>query len=101
MDTLLTKPEIIAAVAIYTFRLLVHSGIVGKCIMKINNVAKLAIGIMKILRPIFRAMKKKSDGGVKITLEEFETEILPKALAEVSTILYEFLGSKDDNSDST
>lgn len=68
--------------------------------MKINDVAKLAIGIMKILRPIFRAMKKKSDGGVKITLDEFETEILPKALAEVSSILYDFLGSKDDNSNS-
>ena len=51
---------------------------------------------MKILRPIFRAMRKKSDGGAKITLEEFETEILPQALSEVSSILYSFLGDKKD-----
>jgi hypothetical protein len=102
MTTLSTKPEIMAALVIYTFRVLVQSGIVKRCIIKINDIAKLAIGIMKILRPIFRAMKKKSDGGVKITLEEFENEILPQALTEVSTILYQFLGGiKDATSTST
>ena len=56
--------------------------------VNVFDIGRLAIGIMKILRPVFRAMKKHSDGGKKITLKEFEEDILPECLAEVSKILY-------------
>jgi len=63
--------------------------------MKTFDIARLAIGIMRILRPVFRSMRKKTDGGKKITLKEFEEEILPAALTEVTALLYDFLGNKE------
>lgn len=60
---------------------------------KVNvlDVGRIAIGIMRILRPVFKSIKKKSDGGAKITMKEFEEDILPQAMAEVSKLLYQMI----------